>query len=438
MVRCNKEVTVADIIFKPVSKEPELDDISIITTASSKKGIAEEKQEQNRDIDIITNNNLIDLLKEDSDLAKNRNPTKLVQMDPLVGLTDDEKSDSDTETVSCIEEPLSRLIPEQYTRKPKTSYIETVESKCEIKLDSLPARSETLKGINIHSQKFLFSNRLKQPSLCKSSEESSKGKKSKPLSVTKNMHVIQNNLSIKIDEITDSQSKQEKLKPKFSMMHRDKSQSSFEPANIDEHIQNRVPTYTPRTMVDNYTKLFAKPVNKKPAQKQEFIDEVENDRDDYDNEEDHKWMETDLAFDGVGEFKNQATKQKDFEQRFKLNFKSCIPKSSSLLRGLVSPPPVKRFELRMTDRVHNTELFSKTVTFSKGPKFYLNGNSLRNNSNNTVINRANNKKEYIPCMLLRSRASTSKVLIYFHGNGEDVNLAFELLSHIRNYLMVNK
>lgn len=43
---------------------------------------------------------------------------------------------------------------------------------------------------------------------------------------------------------------------------------------------------------------------------------------------------------------------------------------------------------------------------------------------------------YIPCMVLKSTLPTSKMLIYFHGNGEDIYLAYDLLSHIRNNLSV--
>jgi len=42
----------------------------------------------------------------------------------------------------------------------------------------------------------------------------------------------------------------------------------------------------------------------------------------------------------------------------------------------------------------------------------------------------------IPCLLLKPRLPTNKLIFYFHGNGEDVNLARELLTHIRDHLNV--
>lgn len=46
--------------------------------------------------------------------------------------------------------------------------------------------------------------------------------------------------------------------------------------------------------------------------------------------------------------------------------------------------------------------------------------------------------DFIPCLILKSGIPTNKLLIYFHGNGEDVYLSYDLLVHIRNSLNVNK
>jgi hypothetical protein len=48
------------------------------------------------------------------------------------------------------------------------------------------------------------------------------------------------------------------------------------------------------------------------------------------------------------------------------------------------------------------------------------------------------KDTYIPCMYLRA-ATTSlcpKYALFFHGNAEDINLAYEILNHIRFTLSV--
>ena len=37
------------------------------------------------------------------------------------------------------------------------------------------------------------------------------------------------------------------------------------------------------------------------------------------------------------------------------------------------------------------------------------------------------KTEYIPCLYLPCEDGGNKVVIYFHGNAEDIGLAFDLL-----------
>lgn len=43
----------------------------------------------------------------------------------------------------------------------------------------------------------------------------------------------------------------------------------------------------------------------------------------------------------------------------------------------------------------------------------------------------------IPCLFLPYDRGSSKVLVYFHGNAEDIGLAYDMLLHIRNSLMVH-
>jgi hypothetical protein len=45
--------------------------------------------------------------------------------------------------------------------------------------------------------------------------------------------------------------------------------------------------------------------------------------------------------------------------------------------------------------------------------------------------------EYIPCLYLPYVSGSSKLLIYFHGNAEDVGLATELLNFIKEMLKVS-
>ena len=45
--------------------------------------------------------------------------------------------------------------------------------------------------------------------------------------------------------------------------------------------------------------------------------------------------------------------------------------------------------------------------------------------------------EYIPCLYLPHLNGSNKILIYFHGNAEDVGLATELLNFLKDMLKVS-
>ena len=47
------------------------------------------------------------------------------------------------------------------------------------------------------------------------------------------------------------------------------------------------------------------------------------------------------------------------------------------------------------------------------------------------------KKGYIPCLYLPYLGGSSKLLIYFHGNAEDIGLAMELLAFVKDMLKVS-
>ncbi|EAR97519.2 alpha/beta superfamily hydrolase (macronuclear) [Tetrahymena thermophila SB210] len=45
--------------------------------------------------------------------------------------------------------------------------------------------------------------------------------------------------------------------------------------------------------------------------------------------------------------------------------------------------------------------------------------------------------KYLPCLYLNSGNHSPNYLLYFHGNGEDINLSYDLLSHMKNNLEIN-
>jgi hypothetical protein len=45
--------------------------------------------------------------------------------------------------------------------------------------------------------------------------------------------------------------------------------------------------------------------------------------------------------------------------------------------------------------------------------------------------------DYIPCFYLPYKKMSSKIMLYFHGNAEDVGLSTELLAFMRDRLEVS-
>lgn len=48
-----------------------------------------------------------------------------------------------------------------------------------------------------------------------------------------------------------------------------------------------------------------------------------------------------------------------------------------------------------------------------------------------------NEEGYIPCLFMPYLMGSSKLLIYFHGNAEDIGLSMELLIFMRDMLRVS-
>ena len=43
----------------------------------------------------------------------------------------------------------------------------------------------------------------------------------------------------------------------------------------------------------------------------------------------------------------------------------------------------------------------------------------------------------IPCLFLPFQTGSSKLMLYFHGNAEDLGLSYEILDHMRNSFKLN-
>ena len=46
-------------------------------------------------------------------------------------------------------------------------------------------------------------------------------------------------------------------------------------------------------------------------------------------------------------------------------------------------------------------------------------------------------KDYVPCLFLPCLKGSNKLIIFFHGNAEDLGISYEMLDHMRTALMIN-
>ena len=51
-----------------------------------------------------------------------------------------------------------------------------------------------------------------------------------------------------------------------------------------------------------------------------------------------------------------------------------------------------------------------------------------------ISNRDNGQ---IPCLFLPYQSGSSKIILFFHGNAEDLGISYEMLDHLRGALKIN-
>ena len=81
-----------------------------------------------------------------------------------------------------------------------------------------------------------------------------------------------------------------------------------------------------------------------------------------------------------------------------------------------------------------TSKYKSSTQFFESPSFSKHSQTVHNQTVKPV--EIQKIDRYIPCLLLDSSFPTDKILIYFHGNAEDIYLAYELLSYLQRYLKV--
>lgn len=112
--------------------------------------------------------------------------------------------------------------------------------------------------------------------------------------------------------------------------------------------------------------------------------------------------------------------------------------SETLENELIWVPVLDSLSTQTEDNIINLmENNIKTQELTKRFKYYGSLGLLNKKYTNSFVNKTK-PKYYIPCLLLQSsNAYSSYILIYFHGNGEDVKLSHDLLANLRNNLQIH-
>ena len=103
----------------------------------------------------------------------------------------------------------------------------------------------------------------------------------------------------------------------------------------------------------------------------------------------------------------------------------------------ISPKTISNYQTRTNEKNYLSRRLMTEYSFqAQGETQTLKKGDLASICRETKTQSRADITGHIPCLILKSGVPTNKVLIYFHGNGEDIYLSYELLTHIRNNLNV--
>ena len=55
----------------------------------------------------------------------------------------------------------------------------------------------------------------------------------------------------------------------------------------------------------------------------------------------------------------------------------------------------------------------------------------------STANYSSSNRDYVPCLFLPCLKGSNKLIIFFHGNAEDLGISYEMLDHMRTALRIN-
>ena len=382
-------LAVSDSIAKPEIKEPELDDmdLSFITTNSTKSSPAAEKSLLKGNSSKILQAKSVSNENGQKTTSKNfSNQSKLAFNTPKT--IENDLSDFVNVSVSCIEEQVSNLLPISETKmrvpcsnkeKEKFQQMESGEfvNSLKVKNNSGGRSFDNVPGKCLpHSFQNNYAKGLVNFTLQKFIQNESE--------------LMENDDAIKIAG----------LKPNSKQQAYNQGVCAFSPDVFDEMIETRRMGSPMQKITNYFSKGDLKPSNEMCAGGNVNQDSL-----------------LDLVTDYVEEEEDTfPTNCKDVEQ-YAITPLLFQEKTQELSKAMLTPSPNKR------------PLTNETTS--------CNSSTQRSHAKNTA-----EQKQlvmgYIPCRLLYALLTTRKIMIYFHGNGEDIYLSSRFLFHVRKNMNVSQ
>ena len=72
-----------------------------------------------------------------------------------------------------------------------------------------------------------------------------------------------------------------------------------------------------------------------------------------------------------------------------------------------------------------------------GAKLSALGSASKNSAATSTRAISSKNADYVPCLFLPCLKGSNKLIIFFHGNAEDLGISYEMLDHMRTALRIN-
>ena len=389
--------TVSPTTLKSLNKDFRFDEASDSSTSSGNIVLLEGSSKQNESYRFSCTHN--------SRLSKLSSFFSQTQDNFITKPIGDEEYESADEKVLAIEEkPLSKTLV-NYSKAANTSQLDKSfkMSKSSSFVGSSMLMADTV-DLPVYSPK-------QSKAIIKITKKAMVLNLSQDNILSKNIQVIKNNLYFKINREKSLKDKKFKLSgqtlilPKFDENGLDDGLCCENNYGTNDKIALDEIKQTARGNFDGFKK-----VDEKKTDRESFVERLED------------FSDPPLV--------HQCFNQRYMNPRISLGLNSLIQNSPSSSKN-----KQKGFGVLTHNKTNEKKNRSTTSPRNKNHS-PLRSLSL-NRNNQSVKTNSDSKEEHIPCMYLRSGYCSSKLLIYFHGNGEDINLSFELLSTLRDHLKVS-